>query len=95
MKGLYRLVNTKGEAIDHSQKTDTRQENRMSAEEEDLNKLPELTPMEEVKLRELYNKIDKNRDGKIDIKDLSTALSEMEVAQLPGHAQVPITFVYS
>ena len=59
----------------------------MSAEEEDLNKLPELTPMEEVKLRELYNKIDKNRDGKIDIKDLSTALSEMEVAQLPGHAQ--------
>jgi len=67
----------------------------MPAEEEDLNKLPELTPMEEVKLRELYNKIDKNRDGKIDIKDLSTALSEMEVAQLPGHAQVPITFIYS
>jgi Ca2+-binding EF-hand superfamily protein len=42
--------------------------------------------MEEVKQRDLYNKIDKNRDGKIDIKDLSTALSEMEVAQLPGHA---------
>lgn len=47
-----------------------------------------MTPMEEVKLKDLFNKIDKNRDGKIDIKDLSTALSEMKVAQVPGHAKV-------
>lgn len=46
-----------------------------------------MTPMEEVKLKDLFNKIDKNRDGKIDIKDLSTALSEMKVAQVPGHAK--------
>lgn len=43
--------------------------------------------MEEAKLRELFNKIDKDRDGNIDIKDLITALPEMAVAQLPGHAQ--------
>ena len=60
----------------------------MSKDEDDAHK---LTPMEEAKLRELYEKIDKNRDGKIDIKDLNTALSEMKVAQLPGHAQVPFT----
>lgn len=89
---ILRATSTKSSTSKNGRK---RQENRMPAEEEELNKLPELTPMEEVKLRELYNKIDKNRDGKIDIKDLSTALSEMEVAQLPGHAQVPITFIYS
>lgn len=57
----------------------------MSSGEEDASK---LNPMETAKLKELFNKIDKNRDGKIDIIDLSTALSELKVAQLPGHAQV-------
>lgn len=56
----------------------------MSSGEEDASK---LNPMETAKLKELFNKIDKNRDGKIDIIDLSTALSELKVAQLPGHAQ--------
>ena len=43
---------------------------------------------DEHRLEELFRKLDVNRDGRIDIHDLSEALLRLKVPQLPGHAQV-------
>jgi len=43
---------------------------------------------DERRIEELFRKLDVNRDGRIDIHDLSEALHRLEVPQLPGHAQV-------
>ena len=47
-----------------------------------------LSPEEEKRLADLFNRIDINKDGKIDISDLTTALHYMQVPQFPGQAQV-------
>ncbi|KAK3087277.1 hypothetical protein FSP39_003967 [Pinctada imbricata] len=46
-----------------------------------------MSKEEEKKLNELFNKLDVNKDGKIDMHDLTQALSDMRVPQLPGHAK--------
>jgi len=43
---------------------------------------------DELRLEELFRKLDVNGDGRIDIHDLSEALRRLKVPQLPGHAQV-------
>ncbi|XP_050412207.1 mitochondrial adenyl nucleotide antiporter SLC25A24-B [Patella vulgata] len=45
------------------------------------------TITEDKKLEELFKKIDINKDGRIDIEDLSKALKAMDVPTSPGHAQ--------
>jgi len=47
-----------------------------------------LSESDERRIEELFRKLDVNRDGRIDIHDLSEALHRLEVHQLPGHAQV-------
>lgn len=60
----------------------------MSAEETTV-----ISQEEEEKLKELFNKLDINKDGRIDINDLTQALSTLQVPQTPGHAKV--TFLLS
>jgi len=43
---------------------------------------------DERRVEELFRQLDVNRDGRIDIHDLSEALRRLKVPQLPGHAQV-------
>ncbi|GAB1602492.1 calcium-binding mitochondrial carrier protein SCaMC-2-like [Argonauta hians] len=47
----------------------------------------ELSPEEREKLSALFNRLDVNKDGSIDIHDLSAALCQMDVPQVPGQAQ--------
>ena len=47
-----------------------------------------LSPEEEKRLGQLFDQLDINRDGKIDIRDLSGALHQLRVPQVPGQAQV-------
>lgn len=47
-----------------------------------------LSPEEEQRLSGLFNRLDVNKDGRIDIHDLSEALNSMQVPQVPGQAQV-------
>ena len=47
-----------------------------------------LSNEETQRMSELFNKLDINKDGKIDITDLSKSLQQMDVWQVPGHAQV-------
>ncbi|KAJ8300124.1 hypothetical protein KUTeg_021643 [Tegillarca granosa] len=46
-----------------------------------------MTPEEEKSLRKLFEKLDVNKDGKVDMDDLNKALHDMQVPQLPGHAK--------
>lgn len=50
-----------------------------------------ISKEEEEKLKELFNKLDVNKDGRIDINDLTQALSTLQVPQTPGHAKVIFT----
>ncbi|KAL3871520.1 hypothetical protein ACJMK2_039514 [Sinanodonta woodiana] len=45
------------------------------------------TSAEKERLSALFEKIDRNKDGRIDIDDLSEALQSMNVPTVPGHAQ--------
>jgi len=47
-----------------------------------------LDATEEKRLSELFAKLDVNKDGKIDIHDLSEALQQLRVPQIPGQAEV-------
>ena len=47
-----------------------------------------LPPEEEERLTELFNQLDVNKDGRIDVNDLGKALDQMQVPQIPGQAQV-------
>ncbi|KAK3586972.1 hypothetical protein CHS0354_026687 [Potamilus streckersoni] len=46
-----------------------------------------VTSAEKERLSALFEKIDRNKDGRIDIDDLSEALQSMNVPTVPGHAQ--------
>ena len=52
-----------------------------------------ISQEEEERLSELFNRLDVNKDGRIDIHDLSEALNSMQVPQVPGQAQVKIKFM--
>ena len=47
-----------------------------------------LTKEDEERLSILFDRLDVNKDGKIDVKDLTEALHEMDVPKHPGHTQV-------
>ena len=48
----------------------------------------ELSKHEEARIQELFDRLDLDKDGKIDIKDLSNAFHQLGVPQIPGQAQV-------
>ena len=47
-----------------------------------------LSLEDEQRIGDLFNRLDVNKDGKLDIRDLSKALHELRVPQVPGQAQV-------
>lgn len=49
-----------------------------------------ITREEERQMKALFKRLDVNRDGKIDVADLTQALRTMEIPQMPGHAQVTL-----
>ena len=53
-----------------------------------------LPEAERERLSALFNKLDVNKDGKIDITDLSKAWSKLNVPHQPGRAEVNICFYY-
>ena len=48
----------------------------------------QLPEDERKKLHDLFQQLDVNKDGTIDIDDLTRAMKSMQVPQVPGHAQV-------
>ena len=48
----------------------------------------DLSKEEEERLSDLFNRLDVNKDGKIDMKDLTEAWYQLEVPTVPGQAQV-------
>ena len=50
----------------------------------------ELTPEDEKRLSDLFERLDINKDGRINVKDLTEALHQLQVpkAMVPGHAKV-------
>ena len=49
---------------------------------------PKLTEEESKKLHTLFQQLDLNKDGTIDLNDLTSAMDAMQVPRPPGHAQV-------
>ncbi|KAL5012774.1 hypothetical protein ScPMuIL_011325 [Solemya velum] len=47
----------------------------------------QMTSEEEKRLETLFQKLDVNKDGRIDIDDLSQGLHDANIPQVPGHAQ--------
>lgn len=47
-----------------------------------------ISQEEEERLSNLFDRLDVNRDGKIDVKDLTLALHQMEVPKHDGHTRV-------
>jgi Ca2+-binding EF-hand superfamily protein len=56
--------------------------------EEDLESC--LSESEERRLSSLFNRLDVNHDGLIDVNDLSKALQKFHIPQLCGQAQVTL-----
>ena len=48
----------------------------------------ELSPHDEAHIQELFNRLDLDKDGKIDIKDLTNAFHQLGVPQIPGQLEV-------
>ena len=40
------------------------------------------------KIEELFRQLDTNKDGRVDVKELTEGLSKLEVPTIPGQAQV-------
>lgn len=49
---------------------------------------PEMSAEEEKRLHALFNKLDINKDGQIDMDDLTKALGNLGVPQAPDHVKV-------
>ena len=47
-----------------------------------------LTPEDQKRLSELFDSLDVDKDGRIDVNDLTEALQQLEVPVIPGQAQV-------
>jgi len=54
-----------------------------------------LSEKEERELSDLFNQLDVNRDGKIDVKDLTAAFRNLDVPHYPGHVKVGLYYVTS
>lgn len=48
----------------------------------------ELSETEEARLERLFNKLDKNHDGKIDICEMSKALKESGISEKYAHVSI-------
>ena len=48
---------------------------------------------DEERIAELFNQLDVNKDGRIDIHDLTEALAKLNIPQIPGQAQVTHGFL--
>ena len=55
--------------------------------EEDVQET-DISAEEEATLHELFESLDLNKDGKLDMNDLTKAMTNMQVPQVPGHAKV-------
>ena len=50
---------------------------------------PQQPPsMDPEKVKELFEQLDANRDGRVDVKELTEGLSKLGVPTIPGQAQV-------
>ncbi|CAH1786844.1 unnamed protein product [Owenia fusiformis] len=47
----------------------------------------DLSPEEQKRLQDLFNRLDVNKDGRIDVHDLTEALHNLKIPQVPGHAE--------
>ena len=59
-------------------------------------KAHDLSPEEEKRLSELFDRLDVDKDGRIDVNDLTEALHLLEIPVIPGQAQVvaPACFLF-
>lgn len=48
----------------------------------------DLTEEEERRLEDLFNRLDIDKDGRIDVNDLTEALHQLQVPQFPGQVEV-------
>ncbi|KAK3792319.1 hypothetical protein RRG08_067120, partial [Elysia crispata] len=55
--------------------------------EEDVQEIADVSAEEEATLHELFETLDMNKDGKLDMNDLTKAMTNMQVPQVPGHAK--------
>uniref|UniRef100_A0A0B7AA15 EF-hand domain-containing protein n=1 Tax=Arion vulgaris TaxID=1028688 RepID=A0A0B7AA15_9EUPU len=55
----------------------------MASDEQDI----VVSPEEEKALHDLFQKLDMNKDGRIDLTDLTKAMENMQLPQVPGHAK--------
>ena len=60
--------------------------------EEDVQETADVSAEEEATLHELFETLDMNKDGKLDMNDLTKAMTNMQVPQVPGHAKVQKIF---
>lgn len=60
----------------------------LQLEEETVSAEPHLNADEEKRLSSLFNRLDVNHDGRIDVHDLSKALQKLRIPHVPGQAQV-------
>ena len=51
----------------------------------------EITPEKEAYYRQIFHKLDVDKDGQIDVAELKQAYSKMGLLQLPGQAEVQTT----
>ena len=55
----------------------------------------DLPEEERKRLSDLFNQLDVNKDGKIDIRDLSEAWAKLHVPHRPGQAEVILRHISS
>ncbi|XP_077986670.1 calcium-binding mitochondrial carrier protein SCaMC-2-like [Glandiceps talaboti] len=55
---------------------------------ESVHHVHELSTEDEERFSDLFNKLDMNKDGRIDIEDLTHGLKKLGVHQMPGQAQI-------
>lgn len=60
----------------------------LELEEETVSAEQHLNADEEKRLSSLFNRLDVNHDGRIDVHDLSKALQKLRIPHVPGQAQV-------
>lgn len=54
-----------------------------------------ITPAKEEYYRKIFNQLDVDNDGRVDVKELEQAYREMGLLQIPGQAEVCIFLHYS
>ena len=55
---------------------------------EEQRKPKQGSTLEKEKIEELFRQLDSNKDGRVDVKELTEGLSRLGVPTIPGQAQV-------